>query len=463
MRILMVGLNHKTADVAAREALAFDDVRARQVLGTLHERFPSAEGVLLSTCNRTELYVARPVHGAPSADELRVLLAEAGGIDPAALAAVSLHREQEQAALHLFQVCAGLDSMVLGEPQVQGQVRRAYELAQDAGAVGPVLHRVFQGAIAAGKQARNATGIDAGRTSVSSVAVAFARNIFDHFGDKTVVLIGAGEMIKGAGHALMRERPGKLWIVNRSPQRACELAESLRGPASGGAEAQPRSWDDLDGLLVEADIVVSCTGAAEPVVTQTMFKPLLKRRRNRPLFMIDMAVPRDIDPAIAGLNNVYLYNLDDLQQAVGGTTDDRHAQRDRCEHILHDACARCMGEIRHRDLGKLVKQLRTRLNNIADQEQERTQRKLAARGVENERHDEVIREHNHRLINKILHLPLSQLDRSDPDAPVGFYAAALRRLFDLDDEPTMPEGGATQAAPSPAPTDETTQPTERDA
>jgi len=364
MRILMVGLNHKTADVAAREALAFDDARAGDLLGVLRERFPAAEGVLLSTCNRTELYVARPVHGAPLADELRDLLAEQGGIDPAQLAAVTLRREQEQAALHLFQVCAGLDSMVLGEPQVQGQVRRAYELAQGCGAVGPVLHKLFQGAIAAGKQARNATGIDAGRTSVSSVAVAFAKNIFDHFGDKTVVLIGAGEMIKGAGHALMRERPGKLWIVNRSPQRALDLAESLGERAPGESAVAPRAWDDLDELLVEADIVVSCTGAAEPVVTQARFKPLLKRRRNRPLFMIDMAVPRDIDPAVGSLNNVYLYNLDDLQQQVGGTTDDRHAQRDRCEQILHEACARCMGEIRHRDLGQLVKQLRTRLNTI---------------------------------------------------------------------------------------------------
>jgi len=144
MRILMVGLNHKTADVAAREALAFDGARASRFLQALRARFPSAEGVLRSTCNRTELYVARPVHDAPSADELRELLAQQGGIDAAALAAVTLQREQEQAALHLFQVCAGLDSMVLGEPQVQGQVRRAYEQAQDCGAVGPVLHRLFR-------------------------------------------------------------------------------------------------------------------------------------------------------------------------------------------------------------------------------------------------------------------------------------------------------------------------------
>ncbi|XAL99167.1 glutamyl-tRNA reductase [Phycisphaeraceae bacterium D3-23] len=444
MRILMVGLNHKTADVAAREALAMDTTQAGALLRRLREEFDGAEAVLISTCNRTELYVARPVHAAPDADGLRRLLAEQGGVDPDTLAATTLHREQEQAALHLFHVCAGLDSMVLGEPQVQGQVRRAYELAQDAGCVGPVLHRLFQGAIAAGKQARNETGIDAGRTSVSSVAVAFASNIFDHFNDKTVAVIGAGEMIKGAAHALLRERPGKLWIVNRSPQCAAELAQDLAERVAGGTHIAPRPWADLDGLLVEADIVVSCTGANEPVVLADGFRPLLKRRRNRPLFMIDMAVPRDIDPAIGAMNNVYLYNLDDLQQAVGVTTDDRHAQRDHCERILHDACARCMGEIRHRDLGALVKQLRTRLERIADDEQQRTQRKLAAQGVENERHDAVIKEHNHRLISKILHLPLSQLDRTDPDAPLGFYAAALRRLFDLEDEPTLPDAPSNE-------------------
>ncbi|MEM9415269.1 MAG: glutamyl-tRNA reductase [Planctomycetota bacterium] len=438
MRLLMVGLNHKTADVASREAVAMDAGQAGALLRRLRERYAAAEAVLISTCNRTELYVARPVHAEPDAEGVRRLLAEQSGVAYEKLAATTMHREQEQAALHLFHVCAGLDSMVLGEPQVQGQVRRAYELAQDQGTVGPVLHRLFQGAVAAGKQARSETGIDAGRTSVSSVAVAFARNIFDHFNDKTIAVIGAGEMIKGAAHALLRERPGRLWIVNRSPQRATDLAQRLAGQVEGDTQIAPRPWADLDALLIEADIVVSCTGANEPVVRVDRFKPLLKPRRNRPLFLIDMAVPRDIDPAIGAMNNVYLYNLDDLQQAVGVTTDDRHAQRDRCEHLLNAACARCMGEIRHRDLGALVKQLRTRLNTIADEEQQRTQRKLAAQGVANDRHDAVIREHNHRLINKILHLPLSQLDRTDPDAPLGFYAAALRRLFDLEDEPTLP-------------------------
>ena len=435
MRILMVGLNHRTADVAAREALAFDDAGAGRVLEQVRQRFPAAECVLLSTCNRTELYIARPVHGEPAAEALRTVLAEAGGLESGALDAITLNREQEQAALHLFRVCAGLDSMVLGEPQVQGQVRKAYELAQSHDSVGPVLHRLFQGAMAAGKQARAETGIDAGRTSVSSVAVAFARSIFDRFSDKTVVAVGAGEMIKGAASALLREQPREFWVVNRSPRRGAALVESLGGQHRHLAQ---RGWDDLDDLLTQADIVVSCTGATQPVVTHEAFRPVHKRRRNRPLFMIDMAVPRDIDPTVGTFSNTYLYDLDDLQQAVGSTTDQRHALAHQCEAIIHEHCARCMGEILHSDLGKLVKQLRRRLADIADQEQERTRRKLAAQGVTHARHDEVIREHNHRLINKILHLPLSQLDRSAPDSPVGFYAAALRRLFDLDDEPTMP-------------------------
>jgi len=436
MRLLMLGFNHRTAPLELREALAFDQDKAADALHRLRAAHPASECVLLSTCNRTEFYLARPIHDPPSVDQLRDFLARATGVAPDVVRSASIHREQDAAATHLFRVTTGLESMVLGEPQILGQVKRAYELADRHGAVGPVLHRLFQGAITASKNIRNQTGIDRGRTSVSSVAVSFARNIFDHFNDKTVLAIGAGEMVKAALSSLGRENPQRLLLINRTYERAVELAGALdlAGPDHGA-----RAWEDMDQLLIESDIVVSCTGATDPVVTEQRFRPLLKKRRGRPLFILDLAVPRDVEPSIGALRNVYLYNLDDLQQAVHATESDRRELADQCESLLAEHVSRCMGEIQHRDVGRLVKQLRERLHEIAREEQGRTARKLAAlNGASSDQAlDELLQQHNHRLVNKILHLPLSQLDRSNPEAPLGFYAAALRRLFDLEDQPDM--------------------------
>ncbi|MGB0767767.1 MAG: glutamyl-tRNA reductase [Phycisphaeraceae bacterium] len=438
MRLLMLGFNHRTAPLALREALAFDPDHAAKAVRALRERYPAGECALISTCNRTELYLAKPAHhDPPTIEDLRAFIAGQTGASASAIAGSSIHREQDDAAKHLFRVAAGLDSMVLGEPQVLGQVKRAYELADDAGAVGPVLHRLFQGAITASKNVRRQTGIDRGRTSVSSVAVAFARNIFDHFGDKTVLAIGAGEMVKAALASLSRENPKRLLVINRTHQRALDLANQLE---LVGDDHGARAWDDMDRLLVEADIVVSCTGANEPIVSEARFRPLLKKRRGRPLFMLDLAVPRDLDPAIGSLRNVYLYNLDDLQKAVEATASERRELVEQAEQLLRQHIERCMGEIRHRDVGRLVKQLRQRLHDIAETEHERTAKKLAALNGDatGQSLEQLLAQHNHRLVNKILHLPLSQLDRSDPDASLGFYAAALRRLFDLRDPSDQP-------------------------
>jgi glutamyl-tRNA reductase len=437
MRLLMLGFNHRSAPLELREALAFDNQKAAKAIRDLRQAYPASECALISTCNRTELYIARPIHDPPTIENLHDFITKQTGANADAVRAASIHREQDEAATHLFRVSAGLDSMVLGEPQVLGQIKRAYELADDCKAVGPVLHRLFQGAITASKNVRRQTGIDQGRTSVSSVAVAFAKNIFDHFGDKTVLAIGAGEMVKAALASLRRENPKRLLLINRTHQRAIDLAQQL---GLTGSDHGARAWDDMDAMLVEADIVVSCTGSNEPILSAQRFKPLLKKRRGRPLFMLDLAVPRDLDPAIGSLRNVYLYNLDDLQKAVESTASSRRELVKECEDLLKGHIDRCIGEIRHRDVGRLVKQLRQRLHDIAEEEQGRTAKKLASlNGKSTEQSiEDLIAQHNHRLVNKILHLPLSQLDRSDPDAPMGFYAAALRRLFDLQDQPDMP-------------------------
>jgi glutamyl-tRNA reductase len=440
MRVVLVGLNHRTAPVHLREqlAIASDDLPA--ALGRLRQRFTGIECAMISTCNRTELYIARPADQGPSVEELRHFLAAEGGVDAEALAAASIHREQEPAVRHLFRVAAGLDSMVLGEPQILGQVKRAYEAAVDSEAVGSLLHQVFQQAIALGKQVRHQTHIGQGNVSVGSVAVDFARQIFEDLSDKSVLNIGVGEMTKPMLRHLLGQSPRRLWLVNRTPDAATALAEALAlRQTQGGA----RPWDQLDELLVESDIVLTGTSAAQPIITPSTLKPLLRRRRNRPLLILDLAMPRDVEPTVGALTNVFLYNLDDLQAVIDTNQDQRAEAMQACETHLNDAVHACMAQIQHQDLGQLVRHLRQRLHAIGDDERARTRRKLGAHAeaADPDKLADIVDEHTHRVINKILHLPLSQLDNKDAEAPLGFYAAALRRLFQLEDAP-----GASQAS-----------------
>ena len=431
MRIVLIGINHRTAPVQVRETLAVTDDQLAAVLGRFRDRWPDCEAVVLSTCNRTELYIARPVHGSPTADELRAFLAQLADTDPQVVTASSIHREQHEAVRHLFRVSAGLDSMVLGESQVLGQVRRAWEAAAACDTVGPTLHRIFQQAVTTAKHLRTTTGIDAGKVSIASVAVDLAKRIFPDLSQRTVVGIGAGEMTRLTLRHLQRLSPHRLWLVNRSPDRATALAEHLQLAApTGGA----RPWDDLDELLVDADIVLTSTASAEPVLTLDRMRPLIRRRRHRPLFLIDLAVPRDVEPTVASLSNVYLYNIDDLQAVVDSSFRQRRAEVERCEAQLLDQAQACLRQIQHRDVGRLIRQLRRRLHDIGELEQQRTHRKLASLStLDDEAVSQLLDQHTHRIINKILHLPLSQLGHKQPGAPLSFHAAALRRLFNLDD------------------------------
>jgi len=445
MRIVMVGINHRTASVALREQLAVLSGDAATTLQALSEHHPGIEAALVSTCNRTELYVARPAERGPTAEQLRSFLAEQGGVALATLSPATIHREQEPAARHLFRVSAGLDSMVLGEPQILGQIKRAYEAATEAETVGSILHQLFQQAIAAGKAVRRETAIGTGNVSVGSVAVDFARQIFEDLSDKRVLSVGIGEMTKPMLRHLLTQTPRRLWLINRTPVQAARLAKTLQlPPDQGGA----RPWDDLDELIVEADIVLTATSAAEPILTPDGIKPLLRRRRNRPLFIIDLALPRDVEPDIATLNNVFLYNIDDLQAAIHANRDQRGEAVQACEHHIAEAVRGCMAQIQHQDLGQLVRHLRHQLHEIGEREQQRTDRKLAAHADQSDpdQLSRIVTEHTHRVINKILHLPLSQLDNREEEAPLGFYAAALRRLFQLEDAIEQPQQGERPAS-----------------
>ncbi|MAX23016.1 MAG: glutamyl-tRNA reductase [Phycisphaeraceae bacterium] len=427
MRITLLGANHRTMPLAMREKLALSHKHLHQASLQVRDQFPHAEFVFISTCNRTEMYVAHPANLPPDIDQMRSFLADFCEVDLAGLTAATIHRENEQAIGHLFRVVSGLESMVLGEPQILGQVKRAYDEACTFNTVGPSLHKLFQQALTVGKQVRNQTGIDEGRTSVASTAVDFARQIFDRFNDKTIVGVGAGEMAKVTLRHLKGLEPQRIWLVNRSIERAQALLDQLEISRDLGGV---RQFDDLPQLLVDADIIISSTAAPHPIITSEFLKPLLKKRRFRPLFLLDIAVPRDVEPQVGALRNVYLYNVDDLQQVVNQTHHERAEHVAQAETMITEKVRSCLSQIQHRDIGHLIKELRSKLHEIGEQEMIRTSNKI--HGVEGEQLEKIIEQHTQRVINKILNMPLTELNAKRSEAPLGFYAAALRRLFQLE-------------------------------
>ncbi len=447
MRILLVGINHRTAAIDLRERIALAGDRLDRVYDRISADFPLAECIILTTCNRTEIYIARPSHESPTPDQLLALLAETCDVPRDTLTAASIQRQNEQAVAHLLRVACGLDSMILGEPQVLGQIKHAYDRATARALVGPILHRVFQETIRTAKRTRSTTGIDAGHLSIGSIAVDFARRIFQRFDDKTIVGIGAGPIAKLTLRHLADLNPARLWLTNRSPDRARDLAQQLdlAGPNRG-----PRPFEDLDQLLTEADIILTATAAPTPLITADRFKPLIRRRRHRPLLIIDLAVPRDVQPAVAALRNVFLYNIDDLQSVAADTNDQRKSLADAAEPQLLTAANQTMAAIHNQDIGRTIRALRQRLHNYADAETARTLTKLAATDPQSlaDKLPDALREHTHRLINKILHLPLSKLDQAEQGTHLGFYAAALHRLFGIEEHEQQNE---TQSPDTPAP------------
>jgi len=438
-RLLLLGLNHATAPLEVRERLAFAADKRRAATEQFRDRFPDAELVVLSTCNRVELYVARAAHARPRADEIAQFLAAAQDVDAAALRPHLYEKTDRQVVEHLFAVACSLDSMVLGETQILGQVREAYEAAAAAGSAGPALHPLMQRAIAVGKQVMHETALGEGRTSVASVAVEYARQIFDTFEDKTVLCVGAGKMAALVLQNLAALRPGRLVVCNRDVAKARRLAE----PFGGAAEP----FDRLAELLVAADVVLTSTGACEPVITRKLFDSLRRQRRYRPLFLIDIAVPRDVEPAVGEVENVYLYNLDDLQRVVATTSTQRRSAVDAAGAIVARAVEEYVVAHRAREMGPVIDRLYKRYHAIATEELNRTLGKLPnVSDAERAHLEELAR----RIVNKLLNDPVQALRRgTDAHAPAGQYLHALERLFRLaEDERAAPAGEADGGDPA---------------
>ncbi len=434
MRILTLGISHHTADVALRERAGFSPSELATALLAFRDQFPHVEAALLSTCNRTQWTLARPSHAAPDADTLTAWWARQRSLGVEQLTPF-VHTSLQRDAVHqLFRVAAGLDARIVGEPEIQHQVKRAYDAAVAARTVGPVLHHVFQNALAAAKAARRETGLSRAGASVASAAIAAMREQFESLRGRTVVCIGAGEIAKATLRRLLRHPVDRVLLINRDATRAGQLVRTM---GTAGSKCHVRPWSDIDEALRAADVLITATGATTPVILADALSAARSPNGVSPLLILDLGLPRDVEPGVADLPNVRLVNVDQLTESVAHDPV-RAAAIAECERRLDVDATACLTRLRNREVGQLIRQLRHRLHDIAAVEHERSVRKMVALDLppeEQQAAQRLLAEYGHRLINKVLHLPLTQLDARRDDAAPGFYAAALRRLFDLDESP----------------------------
>jgi len=423
MQFLLVGISHRTAPVELRERVDFSARGVAEALRALATRGCTREAVIVSTCNRSEIYSACDDAQATRADLQRFI----GEFNDVAAAEVLPHVYELgdlEAARHLFRVAAGLDSLVVGEPQILGQVKDAHAAAVDAQMVGPILNRVFHSSFAVGKRVRTETGLGAGAVSVSYAAVALARKIFGELTGMSVVVIGAGEMGKLTAIHMKAQGVHHVTIVSRTMAHAARTADTI-----GGASAAP--WEDLEGVVAASDIVITATGAATPVLTKARVESMMRPRRNRPLFIIDIAMPRDVEAAAGEIEQVFLYNIDDLQATVRENLARRASEVSRAEAIVTDEVQKFAAWLRSRGAIPTVVALRQRFEAIRRAELDRLDFKLSTLPPEaRARVDEI----THLIVEKLLLTPTEQLKSLSDTETVGAYAEALTRLFALGDD-----------------------------
>lgn len=419
IKIVIIGLSHKTAPVAIRERLAFSHEELPECLLHLHGIQGVTEVAVLSTCNRVELYCV--VQNADvTIPQICTWLADNRHLPMAKLEPHFYIRTFQDAVLHGFRVASSLDSLVVGEAQILGQMKQTYQLASDAHVLGPILNKYFQYAFNVAKQVRNETGIARNPVSIASAAVALARKIFGALQGCCCLLIGAGEMCELAARHLVSDGV-KILVANRTLLRAQNLAATFDG------EAIP--FEHLEQELSRADIIISSTGATTYLVTASMVKAALKRRRQRPQFLIDIAVPRDLDPDIAGVDNAYLYDIDDLNRIAENNLKDRGQEVAAAEVIIAKKTLEYMRWLESLEVLPVLTALREKLEGIRDQEVAKTLSNWPNLSLEDQKRVELL---GHQLVNKILHSPLSCLRRLATESDSDLYVDAARQLFQLD-------------------------------
>jgi glutamyl-tRNA reductase len=424
MHLLTLGLNHQTAPLALREKMAFVPEEVGNTIARLRDALADrdrgrlTEAAIVSTCNRTELYCAvEEPQTASSA--LTDFLADSRRLDATELKRSTYLLPQGNAVRHAFRVASGLDSMVLGEPQILGQMKQAERLARDAGGLGLLLNHLFQRTFAVAKEVRSTTEIGAHSVSMAAAAVRVAERIFGDLADSNCLFVGAGEMIELTATHFAARRPKSIAVANRTIERAASLAGKLHGKALPLA--------DLPEALPRYDVVVSCTASTLPIIGLGMVERAIRSRRHRPMFIVDLAVPRDVEPEVARLNDVYVYTVDDLGEIVKTGTESRQAAVAQAEAIIETRVRDFEAWLQTRQAVPVIQGLKCRAEALRDAELERA-RKLLARGDDPQA---VLEQLAQALTNKFLHAPVAALHQSaiDDEAARARLLALLGRFY----------------------------------
>jgi glutamyl-tRNA reductase len=426
MNVQVVYCNHQTARLDVREKLAFaTSDQLERAYQELHNSFPASELVIISTCNRVEVYTSQEdPEETPTRQQIAQFFADFHRVELNQFLGDLLEKTGPDAVQHLFEVVSSLDSMVLGEPQIVNQVKDAYHIAQENDACGPLTHALFQGAIRVSGRVRNETKLSEGRVSIASVAVGdFARSIFDRFDDKTVLIIGAGEMAEETLRYLKDEGVGRILVVNRSSQRAEDLASEWGGV--------PKPYGELERWMAEADVIVSTTGSERPIIDVNRFAEVRNISGEKPVFILDLGAPRDFEPAVGDFDDdVFLYDIDDLEATCAENRKARTKEIKKAQQIISEETERFMHDVYHRATGPIIKRLREEWHDIRKQEMDLLRKKLSH--VE-ETDLQAMERSIERVVNKLLHPPLEALrEEAKAGTPHGLLDA-LKRLFHLRD------------------------------
>lgn len=423
-QIVIVGLNHRTAPIDVRESVAFENSYVADALTRLHDYPSILETVILSTCNRVEVIAAAAGENSALSEITSFLAAQKAQRHAAALDEHIYTYRDADAVRHLFRVAASLDSMVIGEPQILGQLKQYYDAAQRAGTVGAVLHRLFHRSFSVAKRVRSETGIGSGAVSVSSVAVDLAKRIFDRFDDKTVMLIGAGKMGDLMARHLQSVGVKTLMVTNRTFERALAIAENIQG--------NPIRFEDFVRYLAMCDLVIGCAGAPDILIDASTVEKVLRERKHKTMFFLDIGDRRNFDPLINDLDNVYLYNIDDLKSVADENLQERASEAEKAEAIVRDEVQSFVRWLASLEQVPTITALRQRFEEIRQREIEKS---LGGNLKDLSAEQRVaVQEMTTAMINKMLHGPISQLKKNfateDEDATL--YVAALRKLFNLE-------------------------------
>jgi glutamyl-tRNA reductase len=426
MNFQLIGVNHKSAPVEVRERLAIPESRLPEAMQRLAAYPGVDEGLILSTCNRVEL-LTQTKNGSV---DLRGFVGNYFKVNPADLEPHLYEYREQDAIRHLFRVTASLDSMVVGEPQILGQVKEAYATARAVGAVHSQLDLLLTRAFAVAKRVRTETAVGSSAVSVASVAVELAKKIFGSLNGKHVYLVGAGKMSELAARHLLAHGAASIFVANRTYDRASQLAAKFNGQAI--------RFEELYETCDRADIVITSTGAPVTIFHREHGERFMSRRKNRPMFFIDIAVPRDVDPEMNKLDGIFVYDIDDLQQAVASHVADRKKEAERAEAIVNSEVERFQARLQTLDVVPTIVSLQDHLETIRQAEIDRVRGRLGPLSPEQELALETL---TRGIVNKIMHTPISTLKTAAREPEATTVIDIVRRLFNLQDKKAAKSGG----------------------